>query len=309
MGGRAGACVRGGRAPPPQHTHARARTSPIHTRAPPTHPHTPPPQVLVYFAVAKKGETPTDGKTDVNPEGLTAACGPHAAAFAARLHGAGLSCKARALGAWGVVWGGARVSACGRAQAPAGLPAAPPACSHCSRARRLPPTLPPIPTHAPPSAGAGPPRLPAVHAGEAGVDLRLHAGGRAPRRLHWCALGARLPAAARCRVRALACHHPPTHLPTTRPPTHPAHPPTLPHPLCVWQWGRWRLSTVPRWAPSLLSWRALALLLWGWSWRGGWRSASAPMRARVRGGAAGGMGGGFTLSDRARPCLCARPGS
>lgn len=29
-------------------------------------------QVLVYFAVAKLGERPTDGKTDVNPEGLTA---------------------------------------------------------------------------------------------------------------------------------------------------------------------------------------------------------------------------------------------
>jgi hypothetical protein len=29
-------------------------------------------QVLVYFAVAKLGEKPTDGKTDVNPEGLTA---------------------------------------------------------------------------------------------------------------------------------------------------------------------------------------------------------------------------------------------
>ena len=50
-------------------------------------------QVLVYFAVAKKGDPPTDGKTDVNPEGLTAAYGPHAAAFAARLHAAGLSCK------------------------------------------------------------------------------------------------------------------------------------------------------------------------------------------------------------------------
>ena len=50
-------------------------------------------QVLVYFAVAKLGQAPTDGKTDVNPEGLTAACGPHAAAFAARLHAAGLSCK------------------------------------------------------------------------------------------------------------------------------------------------------------------------------------------------------------------------
>jgi hypothetical protein len=30
------------------------------------------PQVLVYFAVAKLGDKPTDGKTDVNPEGLTA---------------------------------------------------------------------------------------------------------------------------------------------------------------------------------------------------------------------------------------------
>ncbi len=52
-------------------------------------------QVLVYFAVAKKGDPPTDGKTDVNPEGLTAACGPHAATVAARLHSAGLSCKVR----------------------------------------------------------------------------------------------------------------------------------------------------------------------------------------------------------------------
>lgn len=30
------------------------------------------PQVLVYFAVAKTGDKPIDGKTDVNPEGLTA---------------------------------------------------------------------------------------------------------------------------------------------------------------------------------------------------------------------------------------------
>lgn len=29
-------------------------------------------QVLVYFAVAKLGEKPIDGQTDVNPEGLTA---------------------------------------------------------------------------------------------------------------------------------------------------------------------------------------------------------------------------------------------
>ncbi|GIL78784.1 hypothetical protein Vretimale_256 [Volvox reticuliferus] len=50
-------------------------------------------QVLVYFAVAKKGDKPTDGKTDVNPEGLTAAYGKHAQAVADRLHSGGLSCK------------------------------------------------------------------------------------------------------------------------------------------------------------------------------------------------------------------------
>lgn len=50
-------------------------------------------QLLVYFAVAKLGDVPTDGKTDVNPEGLTAAYGPHAETIAARLHGGGLSCK------------------------------------------------------------------------------------------------------------------------------------------------------------------------------------------------------------------------
>jgi hypothetical protein len=49
--------------------------------------------VLVYFAVAKKGEKPTDGKTDVNPEGLTAAYGKHARVFSDRLKAAGLSCK------------------------------------------------------------------------------------------------------------------------------------------------------------------------------------------------------------------------
>lgn len=50
-------------------------------------------QVLVYFAVAKKGDSPTDGKTDLNPEGLTAAWGQHAEVVAARLHRGGLSCK------------------------------------------------------------------------------------------------------------------------------------------------------------------------------------------------------------------------
>lgn len=50
-------------------------------------------QALVYFAVAKKGETPIDGKTDANPEGLTAVTGKHAHAFAARLAAGDLSCK------------------------------------------------------------------------------------------------------------------------------------------------------------------------------------------------------------------------
>jgi ketopantoate reductase len=50
-------------------------------------------QVLVYFAVAKLGDTPVDGKTDTNPEGLTAATGKHADAFAARLAAGDLSCK------------------------------------------------------------------------------------------------------------------------------------------------------------------------------------------------------------------------
>lgn len=50
-------------------------------------------QVLVYFAVAKTGQDPTDGKTDLNPEGLTAGTGKWAAAVAARLHSASLSCN------------------------------------------------------------------------------------------------------------------------------------------------------------------------------------------------------------------------
>ncbi|XP_052311289.1 uncharacterized protein LOC7455775 isoform X1 [Populus trichocarpa] len=45
--------------------------------------------VLAYFAVSKLGEPPTDGKTDTNPEGLTAAYGKWASAVAA----GGLSCK------------------------------------------------------------------------------------------------------------------------------------------------------------------------------------------------------------------------
>uniref|UniRef100_A0A7N0THP5 Uncharacterized protein n=1 Tax=Kalanchoe fedtschenkoi TaxID=63787 RepID=A0A7N0THP5_KALFE len=50
-------------------------------------------QVLAYFAVAKLGEPPIDGKTDTNPEGLTAAYGKWASAVAARLEAGGLSCK------------------------------------------------------------------------------------------------------------------------------------------------------------------------------------------------------------------------
>ncbi|MBA0807445.1 hypothetical protein Gohar_023250 [Gossypium harknessii] len=50
-------------------------------------------QVLAYFAVAKLGEPPIDGKTDTNPEGLTAAYGKWASAIATRLNAGGLSCK------------------------------------------------------------------------------------------------------------------------------------------------------------------------------------------------------------------------
>ena len=49
-------------------------------------------QVLIYFAVAKFGEKPTDGITDVNPEGLTAANGKHAAALQARLAAGSMKC-------------------------------------------------------------------------------------------------------------------------------------------------------------------------------------------------------------------------
>jgi len=50
-------------------------------------------QVLAYFAVAKLGEAPTDGLTEEDPEGLTAATGPWAEEAAARLRAQGLSCK------------------------------------------------------------------------------------------------------------------------------------------------------------------------------------------------------------------------
>ena len=51
-------------------------------------------QVLLYLAVAKLGEAPTDGITEFNPEGLTAATGEWAAAFADRLGTGNLKCRA-----------------------------------------------------------------------------------------------------------------------------------------------------------------------------------------------------------------------
>eukprot|EP00892_Ulva_mutabilis_P007241 jgi/Ulvmu1/488/UM001_0496.1 len=50
-------------------------------------------QALIYFAVAKLGEAPTDGKTRTNPAGLTAVCGEHAGAVQELLQSGGLSCK------------------------------------------------------------------------------------------------------------------------------------------------------------------------------------------------------------------------
>ncbi|OVA06924.1 hypothetical protein BVC80_1735g29 [Macleaya cordata] len=50
-------------------------------------------QVLAYFAVSKLGEPPVDGKTDTDPEGLTAAYGKWASAVATRLQAGDLSCK------------------------------------------------------------------------------------------------------------------------------------------------------------------------------------------------------------------------
>lgn len=52
-------------------------------------------QVLVYLAVAKLGEKPTDGITDANPEGLTSATGKWASAFKARLANGDLTCHVK----------------------------------------------------------------------------------------------------------------------------------------------------------------------------------------------------------------------
>eukprot|EP00457_Paulinella_chromatophora_P007532 gb/GEZN01007555.1/.p1 GENE.gb/GEZN01007555.1/~~gb/GEZN01007555.1/.p1 ORF type:complete len:469 (+),score=69.52 gb/GEZN01007555.1/:165-1409(+) len=49
-------------------------------------------QALIYFAVAKLGDPPTDGVTALNPDGLTAATGPWAHALANRLHSGNMAC-------------------------------------------------------------------------------------------------------------------------------------------------------------------------------------------------------------------------
>jgi len=50
-------------------------------------------QALLYLSVTAKGVQPVDGITSVNPEGLTAATGKHAQAFADRLATLGLKCN------------------------------------------------------------------------------------------------------------------------------------------------------------------------------------------------------------------------
>jgi len=50
-------------------------------------------QVLLYLSVTAKGATPIDGDTIVNPEGLTAAAGIHAQAFADRVQALQLKCR------------------------------------------------------------------------------------------------------------------------------------------------------------------------------------------------------------------------
>ncbi len=59
-------------------------------------------QGLVYFAVSKKGEAPIDGKTDTNPEGLTAVTGKWGDDMAARLAKADLACKVLDKDTWTV---------------------------------------------------------------------------------------------------------------------------------------------------------------------------------------------------------------
>lgn len=141
-----------------------------------------PRQVLVYFAVAKKGDAPTDGKTDVNPEGLTAAYGPHAAAVAARLHAAGLSCKVR-WEAWCADLRHCSTKLIGCSLLSNPCKGAGPAALHVQRARCLI-SMQRCNAAVTPCAGAEPAGLHVQHAGEADLDLRLYAGGRTARRLH-----------------------------------------------------------------------------------------------------------------------------
>lgn len=57
-------------------------------------------QALIYFAVSKKGEKPIDGKTDLNPEGLTAVTGKWGKDLALRLQAGGLSCHVYDKATW-----------------------------------------------------------------------------------------------------------------------------------------------------------------------------------------------------------------
>lgn len=50
-------------------------------------------QVLLFLSVTQKGAPAIDGVTKMNPEGLTAATGEHAQAFANRLTALNLKCK------------------------------------------------------------------------------------------------------------------------------------------------------------------------------------------------------------------------
>jgi ketopantoate reductase len=57
-------------------------------------------QCLIYFAVSKKGENPIDGKTELNPEGLTAVTGKWADDFANRLKMGNLACHVLDKNTW-----------------------------------------------------------------------------------------------------------------------------------------------------------------------------------------------------------------
>ena len=50
-------------------------------------------QALIYYGIAKRGDVPIDGRTVLNPEGLTCVTGRWSADFAERLNQAGLRCK------------------------------------------------------------------------------------------------------------------------------------------------------------------------------------------------------------------------